>query len=80
MLPLLPTCHCCAVPPVHVDRITRVPLAVPGALRHLPLCGLTSAPLVEMVLDLAFGAELSSKRRELGTELVVRSSTAVPAR
>ena len=38
------------------------------------------AAAARMVLDLAFGAELPSKRRELGTELVVRSSTAVPAR
>ena len=38
------------------------------------------AAAARMVLDLAFGAELPSKRRELGTELVVRSSTAMPAR
>jgi len=38
------------------------------------------AAAARMVLDLAFGAELPSKRRELGTELVVRSSTAMPSR
>ena len=32
-----------------------------------------------MVLDLASGAELPSRRRELATELIVRSSTAAPA-
>ena len=38
------------------------------------------AAAARMVLDQAFGAELPSKRRELATELVVRSSTAAPTR
>jgi LacI family xylobiose transport system transcriptional regulator len=38
------------------------------------------AAAAQMVLDLARGAQLPSKRRELATELVVRSSTAAPAR
>jgi DNA-binding LacI/PurR family transcriptional regulator len=38
------------------------------------------AVAARMVLDLASGAELPSRRRELATELIVRSSTAAPAR
>ena len=45
MLPLVLTCHCWAVEPVHVASVTRVPLAVPATLMHLPLCGLTALGL-----------------------------------
>jgi DNA-binding LacI/PurR family transcriptional regulator len=38
------------------------------------------ATAARMVLDLARGGELPSKRRELATELIVRNSTAAPAR
>ena len=38
------------------------------------------AMAARMVLELARGGDLPSKRRELATELVVRNSTAVPAR
>ena len=38
------------------------------------------AMAARMVLELARGGDLPSKRRELATELVVRDSTAVPAR
>ena len=38
------------------------------------------AVAARMVLDLASGIELTSRRRELATELIVRSSTAPPAR
>jgi DNA-binding LacI/PurR family transcriptional regulator len=36
------------------------------------------AAAARMVLDLARGAELPSRRLELATELIVRSSTAPP--
>jgi len=39
-----------------------------------------AAAAARMVLDLALGAELASRRLELTTELIVRSSTAAPAR
>jgi DNA-binding LacI/PurR family transcriptional regulator len=38
------------------------------------------AAAARMVVDLARGAELRSKRRELATQLIVRHSTAAPAR
>jgi DNA-binding LacI/PurR family transcriptional regulator len=38
------------------------------------------ATAARMVLDLARGGELPSKRRELATELIVRNSTAAPTR